>query len=954
MEQKRVGHYEVVRKLGEGGMGEVYLAHDTSLKRRVALKFLAHDLLRDESARRRFVSEARSAAALDHPFACKVHETGEADGRPYIVMEFVDGVTLKDRLTRGPIPTPEAVRIGLEVSEALECAHRHGLVHRDLKPSNIMLDPDGHVKVMDFGLAKRVPTGATDQAQATTADLTEPGMAVGTLAYMSPEQLLGGQVDARADIFSAGVVLYEMLTAVNPFQRPTPAATASAILNESPYPITRYVEAVPEVLQHTVKRMLARDPDQRFSSIHEVRTNLGEVLRDSQQVTRPVQEAALRSRRPIMARVWALAVLLLAGATAYWAFDRYFLTSTPVLAFQARDWILIVDFDNQTGDPIFDRSLKTAMTVGIQQSRYVNVFPDGRVQEALQRMRKPGVERIDETLGNEIAVREGIKGLLACSVARVGEVYSLTARLIDPKSHETVLTEARPAQGKDRILDALDSLARHVRERLGESLASISQQSTPLPKATTGSLEALKTYVESKRVAGKDPKAAFALLEQAVALDPEFAIAQADLGSQCYISGDRPKGEVHFKKALAQLDRLTQRERLWIEATVEDWRGNRNGAVGRYKTYLTQYPDDKYGWFRMGWTYMAALGQAEPAIEAFNRVLQLDPQESSALVNLATCYNLLLKSPEAIQAYERAFAMRPAEITGTFVNHEYGFTLVRVGQIEKAQSTFEKMLPLDASHKARGQRSMGLLDMYQGRYKAAAEHLREATLINKANGWALSEFRDRMFLATIYRRLGLAAEQTAELNNLAVILSKGQWAPEWLALAGTLFARAGRARDTEQLLQRAAGSMADPAAQSGVNRSSLGDQAALNQMKGEVALARGNAAEALEQFELAQRLVPSAASLESLGVVCIRLGRPKEAIARYEELLPRDELGSESQERWILAHYELGKLYQETGDAVKARERYERFLEVWKAADPEIRVVADARARLARLTGGDR
>ena len=387
------------------------------------------------------MTEAKSAAALDHPFACKVHETGEVDGRPYIVMQFVDGITLKERLARGPIPQAEAVRIELEVSEAAETAHRHGLVHRDLKPSNIMLAPGGHVKVMDFGLATRVPSEAAEQASTTMAVLTEAGVAVGTLAYMSPEQLLGQDIDARSDIFSAGVVFYEVLTGVNPFLRSAPMATASAILNEPPAPMTRYIESVPEVLQHTVKRMLARDREQRFSSIHEVRTNLAELLRGSQEVASPREVPAVR-RRPIVARIAALVVLLAVGAAACWAYDRLFVASTSVLAFQARDWILIVDFDNQTGDPVFDRSLKTALTVGIQQSRCVNVFPDGRVQEALQRMRKPAVERIDEALGGEIALREGIKGLLACSIGRAGEVYSLTARVVDPDTRATVLAEA--------------------------------------------------------------------------------------------------------------------------------------------------------------------------------------------------------------------------------------------------------------------------------------------------------------------------------------------------------------------------------------------------------------------------------------------------------------------------------------------------------------------------------
>ena len=271
-----VSHYRVIEKLGEGGMGAVYLAEDTSLKRQVALKFLSLHLLQDETARRRFLREAESAAALEHPYICNIKEIAQTDdAQDFIVMEYVEGQTLREKLEEGLVPVSEAVRIAVEVAEALELAHERGIIHRDLKPSNIMLTPQGHAKVMDFGLAKRMG-GMADGEQGVTATLTREGSTLGTLAYMSPEQLKGSSIDTRSDIFAFGIVLYELLTGIHPFRRGQAAETVSAILTADPDPLTKHNEDVPELLEHTVRKMLARNPEERFQSIHEVVANLSD------------------------------------------------------------------------------------------------------------------------------------------------------------------------------------------------------------------------------------------------------------------------------------------------------------------------------------------------------------------------------------------------------------------------------------------------------------------------------------------------------------------------------------------------------------------------------------------------------------------------------------------------------------------------------------------------------
>ena len=349
------------------------------------------------------------------------------------------------------------------------------------------------------------------------------------------------------------------------------------------------------------------------------------------------------------------------------------------MAFEERDWILIADFENFTGDEVFDRSLRTAVTVGIQQSQYVNVLPQTRIEKALQRMRKENTAKLDEALACEIAVREGIKAVLVFSIGEIGGVYSLTARLVESSKQTTVFSETDTADGKNQVLPVLDLLIKNVRKSLGESIQSISKQSMSLPKATTASLEALKTFTEGKSLYSNDRDMAIELIKKALEIDPEFALAHAELGDYFYMINLRSKGEEHFIKALRLMDRLTTRERLWIKALTEEWRGDSNRAIECYKIYLAQYPDDAHGWFNLGWLYMARLNKNEKAIETFRRVLDINPSDASSYINIATCYKEMRQYEKAIEYYEKGFLLSPESITGEYINSEYGFTLVILG-----------------------------------------------------------------------------------------------------------------------------------------------------------------------------------------------------------------------------------------------------------------------------------
>jgi eukaryotic-like serine/threonine-protein kinase len=935
------GKYTVLAELGRGGMGEVYLAEDTSLDRKVAIKFLPEEMYQDPTARSRFIREAKAAAALDHPYICSIHEVGETENRLFFAMEYVPGKTLRDRISEGPLPLEQALSIAEEIAEALQVAHEKGIIHRDIKPANIMLMEKGHAKVMDFGLAKQMMSADKERALADlTMTLTDEGLAPGTPAYMSPEQLQGKALDQRSDIFSFGVVLYEMLSGVHPFKKKTGLTTISGILSEDPRPIAELVQGVPEPLQEIIGKLLAKEPGQRYQSMKDVQTDLKKMHADLTPALK-----ALKFLKPVRLALTAVVIVLTVLAAAWLAKVLFFKTPAKALAFQERDWILITDFENQTGEQVFDGSLATALTVGIQQSHYVNVFPPSRIQETLKRMRRTDMKKVDETIGREIALREGIKGLLACGINKVGENYLLTARIVDPNKQTAVFSDSSRAKGKEEVLGSLDELARKVRRALGESMTKISEQRVILARATTSSLEALKYYTGSLAASGD---ISFQLLKQAIELDPDFAMAHAEMGLKNYIGGNRVDGEKHFQKALSLLDRLTMREKLWIRALVEDWRGNRDQGIQNYKVYLAQYPDDIRAWFRLGYAYLITR-QFDQGLEAFKKFVELDNANAAGYINLASCYKGLEKDEEALANYQKAFVLNPDEATGLFVNNEYGYLLVRMGKIQEARQTFEKMIAQpDNDKKTKGYRSLGLLQMYQGKYSAAQDSLKEAVILNKTLKSKLSEMRDHLFLAINFNMKKQKEAFEKEMAAVQMIQKEIKIDPVFLFKIGKIYARLNRIKEADQVLENLKSLIGDVLAVSGIGRSNHSDQASFYLLKGEVELAQKRFEEAINSFGMAASLEYSQLE-DSLALAYFRSGNLDQSIEKYQEFLKTNVLGYEGQELWILAHYQIGRLYEQKGVPAEAAKYYERFLNIWNEADPGIPEVEDARKRLARL-----
>jgi tetratricopeptide (TPR) repeat protein len=918
--------YAVQQELGRGGMATVYLAEDLKHHRPVAIKVLKPELAAVLGPDR-FLREIELSARLTHPHILPLHDSGSADGLLYYTMPFVAGETLRDRLDREKqLPLEDALQIAREVADALGYAHSLGLVHRDIKPENILFE-SGHAVVADFGIARAITA-------AGGAHLTETGIALGTPAYMSPEQSTGEQaIDGRSDLYSLGCVLYEMLAGEPPFTGPTAQAIFAKRFTE-PLPRVSVVrETVPAAVEAALGKVLARAPADRFATAQQFAAAL------APQGARGAPGVRRRRRLRVPAVIGSLVVagLAIAGAVR--------LLSSSGIDFAARDWVLLTDFDNRTGDSVFDATLGSALTVGLQQSQYVNVLPRARIAQVLAQMERPDTTRLDETVGREVALRAHARLLVAPAISRIDSTYLLTMRIVDPQTAVDLLTRNARAQGKGKVLPALDGLARQLRRDLGESRRAVARNGVRLDFATTPSLEALLAWTEGNRYwnLGRLQEAADRY-RQALSFDSTFAMAHKTLGQFFAWTARRDSSEYHFAKALSRLDRVTERERLLIQEAFYGGRANWDAAIRAQETYVDRYPDDLGQRFNLGTEYMRA-GRSEDAIRTLRQVLASDSTYVPALINLATTYSNTGAYAEAVAYYRRAFALRPAERLSGNLNHEFGFNFVQLGQPDSAEATFTAMLSGSAVQQAQGHRSLALLRMYQGRYAEARSQLERAITIARSMGSPVTEFRNRLYLAATYASAGRMLASRDELNRAAAVADTVFLGPIWLSRLAAGYARLG---DTVAL------SRLVPLIKRRVTEGSREDQTAAADAEARLELARGHDEQATALLE---RAVLTAGTISdeyrsTLAFACRLSGDPVRAESTYLALVATKEaLGWEPQESWILAHYELGKLYQEQGDTAKAIDFYDRFLTIWKDGDPDLVALADARARLRALAG---
>ena len=954
---KKVSHYRVLETLGGGGMGVVYRAEDIKLGRGVALKFLPEELVAHPQALERFEREARAASALNHPNICTVYEFGEHEGQAFIAMELLEGQTV-DRLIAGkPLALDRLLDLAIQIADGLDAAQRKGIIHRDIKPANIFVTTTGQVKILDFGLAKLAlgapsvgaskraqgpPLQETPTASLEAESLTSTGMVVGTVDYMSPEQVRAEAVDQRTDLFSFGLVLYEMATGRRAFAGNSPGTVFESILNRAPIPALEVNPKLPPQLEGIINKALEKDRVLRYQTASDIETDLKRLKRDTESGRPSSSSEARAAQVPLAGRKrWKVlvpaALMLVAAAIGG---TLYFRSRQALSRLTDKDTIVLSDFDNKTGDSVFEDTLKQGLSVQLEQSPFLALLSDRKVNETLKLMGRSPDERLTANLTREVCQRTGSKAMLTGSIARLGSQYVLGLKAVTCDTGDPLAEAQEQAAGKEAVLKALDAAAVSLRGKLGESLSSVEKYATPLEEATTPSLEALKAYsLGEKTRFAKGDTPALPLFKRAADLDPNFAMPYARMSVDYMNLSEVGRAVENARKAYDLREKLSERERFDIEGNYYVYgTGELEKAAQTYGLWQQTYPRDDQAYRLLG-IISGFLGNWEKALEEWRVALRLEPDAATHYGNLGYGYTTLNRLDEAEAVYKQA--------EGRKLENEW---LLRQRYVLAfLQGNSERMAQLVSA-------AMG---------KPGGEDLLLATQAD-TEGW--------------YGRLKNAHELTGRAMDSARQNDANETAAAYEAAAALREGEAGNRKQARAevyaAVKLASNRLVRPIAALALARA--GDTAGVEKLTAELektfpldtlvqrywlpTIRAGVALERQDPYRAIELLkVPSTIELGQItqptiflcpaylrGEAYIMLHDGNRAAAEFQKFI--DHRGLVGNFPWgALARLGLARAYAMEGNTAKARAAYQDFLTLWKDADPDIPILKEAKAEYTKL-----